>query len=66
MKQIHLGSYSLVKHNDPWREYFGGISCGECDNEVPFRSEVYNEDETNNYLCVSCYEKLGGTNGQQI
>ncbi len=55
MREVFLGNYSLVKHNDPWREAFGGITCGECDSEVLFLSEVYNEDETNNYLCVGCY-----------
>lgn len=56
-----LVNYSLVKHNDTWREYFGGISCNECDSEVPFLSEVYNEDESNNYLCLECYEKAKDT-----
>ena len=61
MIQAHLGSYSLVKHDDHWREYFGGIECQECDSKVPFGSEVYNEDETNNYLCLGCYTQLGET-----
>jgi len=47
---------TLIVHDDPWREYFGGIECMECEEKVPFRSKVYNEDETNDFTCVSCYE----------
>jgi hypothetical protein len=56
--QIYLGNYSLVKHNDPGREAFGGITCGKCDSEVSFGSKVYNEDESNNYLCLVCYREI--------
>lgn len=47
--------YTLITHNDAWREYFGGIECQECEEKVSFGSQVYNEDETNNFLCVKCY-----------
>lgn len=47
---------SLIIHDDPWREFFGGIECMECEAKVPFRSKVYNEDETNDFVCTKCYD----------
>lgn len=54
-KTTRTSDYSLIKHDDHWREYFGGIECQECEEKVPFGSQVYNQDETNNFLCVACY-----------
>lgn len=53
--KINTNLYDLVKHDDSWREYFGGIECQECEEKVPYGSDVYNEGGTNNYLCVKCY-----------
>lgn len=47
--------FTLITHNDYWREYFGGIECDDCEEKTPFGSQVYNEDGTNNFLCVKCY-----------
>jgi len=54
-KATRNNNFSLITHDDAWREYFGGIECQECEDKVPFGSQVYNEDETNNFLCVKCY-----------
>ena len=48
--------FSLITHNDAWREYFGGIECDDCEEKTPFGSQVYNEDGTNNFLCVKCFD----------
>lgn len=48
-------NFSLITHSDHWREYFGGIECDDCEEKIPFGSKVYNEDGTNNFLCVGCY-----------
>lgn len=55
-KATRNSNYSLITHDDAWREYFGGIECQECEEKVPYRSKVYNEDETNNFLCVKCFD----------
>jgi len=52
---IRNKDFSLIVHDDPWREYFSGVECQECEQRVPYGSKVYNEDGTNNYLCVKCY-----------
>lgn len=55
-----MSGYDLIKHDDPWREFFGGIECMICESKVPYGSEVFNDGGTNDYMCVAC-EKISAT-----
>lgn len=55
--EINPYAYDLIKHDDPWREKFGGIECLVCEDKVPYGSEVYNEGGTNDFVCVACVEE---------
>ncbi len=54
---ISMSLYDLITHDDPWRECFGGIECLACEEKVPFRSQVYNEGGTNDFVCMKCYDE---------
>ena len=51
-----MSELTLIIHDDHWREYFGGIECMQCEEKVPFRSEVYNDSGTNDFVCTKCYD----------
>ena len=46
---------------DMWRAW-NMTECEVCDRVFSNGDEAYNEDETTNYLCVSCFEKAKANN----